>query len=261
MALTYSRFMYGFEIFSSGASQNNKLDFVDNGTTYAATINAGVYTPAELAAEVQSQMRTANTGNNNNTCTFSFSTQKFTIGGTATFSLLWNSGANAGSDISGMLGFDESADDTAATSYTSDSAVGGTHSEASSWTMAEPNHPSNSPVTAEADGTTATRLSRDVRAFQNRSDGGKIETVYVDTLKLVQIGFNQLSTSEVANFEGLIAWAEQGKRFTWQPDSTSTNALRLVMNDPRQINSQFTWPTRDEVDFGTLSFIEQLSRT
>ena len=259
MALTYSRFMYGWEVFTTGASQNNKLDFVDNGTTYVATLDEGVYTPAEYAAEVQLQMR-AITGNSNQTCTFSFSTYKFTLGGTATFSLLWNSGANSSETCAGLLGFDESADDTGATSYTSDGAVGATHSDMSAWTMAEPNVPGTAPVTAAADGSAAALLERQVRAFQNRTDGNKVETVYISTTKLVQIGFRALTASEQTNMEALLDWVEQGRRFNWQPDSTSTNALRLVMNDPRQVTPTFTWATRVETDYGILAFIEQLSR-
>lgn len=260
MALTYSRFLYGWETFATGASQNNILDFVDNGTTYAATIPEGVYTPAEFAAEVQSQMR-SETGNSNQTCTFSFSTQKFTLGGTATFQLLWSSGANATETCAGLLGFDESADDTGATSYTSDSAVGDTHSDMSIWTMAEPNVPGTAPVTAAADGSAASLLERQIRAFQNRTDGMKVETVYIDTAKAVQIGFRALTSAEQTNMEAFLDWIQEGKRFNWQPDKDSTNALRLVMIDPRQITPQFTWQTRSEVDYGVLGFIEQLSRT
>lgn len=256
MALTYSQFLYGWEI---TAGSNDKLDWVDTGSTYATTLDAGVYLPAELAAHIQTQMRADGTGTE--TCTFSFSTLKFTFGGTATFSLLWNTGANAGQTPGALLGFDETADDTGATSYASDSAVGTSPSTASLWTMAEPNVPGTAPVTAAADGSAASLLARDVRAFQSRSDGGKIETVYVDTLKSVTIGFRALSSAEQTNMEAFLDWVEQGKRFNWQPDSSQTNALRLVLANPGRVTPQFTWQTRSETDYGILEFIEQLSRT
>lgn len=261
MALTVSKFIYGFEVFSSGDSQNNKLDFIDNGMTFAATIPAGVYTPAELAAAVQTAMRTANTDNNDNTCTYSFSTDKFTLTGTATFSLLWSSGANAGDDISGMLGFDESGDNTSATTYTSDSAVGGTHSEASTWTMQLPHIPATTPYTANADGTAASGpMQREVVAAHHVTDGGLDESLYTTTRKYVELGFDELDTTDQAAMESFLDWVEQGKRFNWLPDSTSTEALRLVL-PPASARPVFSYMTASEVSYGTLRFLESLSRT
>ena len=254
MALTYSRFMYGWEVTTS----TNGLKFVDNGTTYTASIALGVYTPAEYAAAVQTAMRTANTDNNNNTCTFSFSTRKFTLGGTSTFQLLWT---DAATTCPGFLGFDESADDTGATSYTSDGEVGATHSDMTAWVMTLPNVPGHSPVTAAADGSTATRLGREVVATQNITDGGKDETIYIDTRRTVEIGFDALDTSEQTNMEALLDWIEQGYRFNWQPDKDSTNALRLVWRNPGGTRPGFTWNTASEVSYGTLTFLQSLSRT
>ena len=259
MALVKSRFTWGFEI---TAGTNDKLDFIDNGQAEDnATIPAGVYCPAELAAAIQTAMRTANSGNNNNTCTYSFTTRKFTFGGTSTFSLLWNTGANS-TDCSGMVGFDSSADDTGSTSYTSDSAVDDTHSEAFTWSMALPHIESHTPITAAADGTKATGTIRDPRGFQHVTDGGKDENIHIVTIKSVTIDFNALSTSEQVNMELLLDWLEQGRRFNWQPDTTSNNALRLVWKRRVGLQAPTPWRlTASEVSYGTLEFLETLSRT
>lgn len=256
MALTYSQFVYGFEV-TEGT--NDKLDWVDTGSTFATTLDAGIYTAAELAAHIQTQMQADGTGTE--TCTFSFSTLKFTFGGTATFSLLWNSGANTGQTPGAILGFDETADDTGATSYSSNSAVGTSPSTAGLWTMAEPNMEGNTPVTAAADGSSASLLQREIRASQNITDGGKLETIYFHTIKRVQIGFQALTSAEQTKMESFLDWIEQGKRFNWQPDKDSTNALRLVLQNPTAINNEFTWLTRSEASYGVLSFYQQLSRT
>ena len=86
MPIAYSQYLWGFEVVDSG-TPNNKLDFIDNGATYQATLTAGVYTPDELALHIRDAMRLANTENNNNNCTFSYTTLQFTLTGTATFTL------------------------------------------------------------------------------------------------------------------------------------------------------------------------------
>ena len=255
MALQYSQFVYGFEII---AGTNDKLDWVDTGSTYETTLEAGVYLAAELAAHIQTQMQADGTGTE--TCTFSFSTLKFTLGGTATFSLLWNTGTNAGQTPGGILGFDETADDTGATSYTSDAAVGTSPSTANLWTAAEPNVNAVSPVTAQTDGTAALLLQRRVLANQNVTDGGFVETNYINTRKVVQIEFRELTSAEQTKMETLADWIEAGKRINWQPDKTSTNALRLVLLNPGDINNTLDWLTRSEASYGVLTFLEQLTR-
>ena len=260
MALSYSQWVWGFEVFDSGANQNNKLDFKDNATTYqggtAATLNAGVYTADEFAAELQRAMRAA-TGNSNQTCTFDFSALKFTISGTATFQLLFGTGSDASTDCNGLLGFN-AADKTGATSYQSDAVVGTAPSTAFLWTAAEP-LVSNSPVAAQAAGTAAQLTQRSMRMIQNISDGMTCESIYFGTMKSVRVTFSALLSSEQTNMEKFLDWVSQGKRFTWQPDKTSTNAMKLVLANPGQVADAYEWLTRPEVSYGTLTFYEQLS--
>ncbi len=106
------------------AGTNDKLDFTEGTTGDAtATITAGKYaTGAALATEIQTQMNSAAT-DNTYTCTYSTSTHKFTIArdtGSDTIGLEWSTGSNAATTIGDDIGFDTSADDTGATSYTSD---------------------------------------------------------------------------------------------------------------------------------------------
>lgn len=263
MSLTYPRLMWGWAVTTS----TNKLDFVDNGTTYAATLRLGNYEPAEFAAEVQRAMRDANTNNDNNTCTFSYSTQKFTLTGTSTFSLLFDSGANRASSCGNLLGFTigdgvgTGDDETGATTYTSEAVVGTSPSTAKLWDPADP-VANTTPVSAAADGTTATLLQRDAKVIQNRADGGKRETIYFSTDKMLRLHFRWITSgTEQTNMEAFLDWILQGRRFSYQPDKTSTNALRLLLVEPYNMANVFSWQTRDEIDWPEMTFVEALSRT
>lgn len=106
---------------------DTKLDFTDDDGTWAATVTAKTYKdPHDLAAALQTAMRTANPGETA-TVTYSNTTGKFTIKTTGTvLSLLWNTGTNAANTIGDKIGFSTAADDTgtaATTGYTSDNAV------------------------------------------------------------------------------------------------------------------------------------------
>lgn len=256
MALTLPRFIWGFSVTSS----NNRLDFKDAGTTYAATLSVGDYLPTEFAAEVQRAMRAA-TGNSNQTCTFSFTTRKFTLAGTAVFQLLFGTGTNAASDCNGLLGFAAS-DETGAATYTSDDAIGSGSSTAYTWAPADPVS-TVTPGTAATDGTTATLTGRAPFVVSNRSDGGKRENIYFSTDKVYAFQFKWVTTgAEQTSMESFLDWVERGRRFNMQPDATSTNALRLVVIDPNGMaRSAFSWFTRQEIDYPELVCVESLSRT
>ena len=110
---------------------NDSLDFTEGTTGDAtATITAGTYaTGADLAAAIQTAMNAAAT-DNTYSVSYDGSTKKFTIAratGSDTFGLEWSTGASANAGKQGScaldLGFDDSADDTGATTYTSDTAT------------------------------------------------------------------------------------------------------------------------------------------
>lgn len=269
MALLLSQFIWGFEVFDSGSNRNNRLAFTRDATTYdgdatnpAATMKAGVYTPDELAAEVQRAMR-ERTNTTDLTCTFNYSTMKFSvvIASPGNLSLLF-AGTVAATDCNGLLGFDATNHNTDGLNngdtWVSDAAVGTAPSTASVWSMAEP-LVYTSPVIAQAIGSEALLTQRTVIAKQHVSDGMLVESIYFGTLKKVQIGFKALSGTERTSMENFLNWAAQLKRFTWQPDKTSINGLKLVLANPKEIADAFEWLTRAEVSYGTLTFYEQLS--
>ena len=267
MATVLGRWLFGWRVVPS----NQYIDFTtqtDPGSTdtHAAVLRLGDYTAAQFAAEVQRAMR-AETGTTDIDVSFSFSTRQFTIAidSPANMSLLWNTGTNAANGAHGLLGFDESGDDTTdntddGDSYTSDSAVAGTHSDVFTWAPTEP-AVSFSPVTAAADGSAASKLQRRIRAVQQETDGGLRETVHFSTDKIFRIHYRYLSTSEQTNMESLLDWLVTGAPVNFQPDTSSTNALRLVLVNTMEIANAFSWPTRSEVDFPELVFAEQLERT
>jgi hypothetical protein len=102
---------------------NDMLDWLENdGTdhTYATTLTAGDYTPADLATHIQTLMRTA--GDSNTTVTWDSTTKKFTIANStlSALTLEWSTGANDSENCGQALGFDITADDSGSLSYTGD---------------------------------------------------------------------------------------------------------------------------------------------
>ena len=122
----YDAYKYDYEAINDVIiinSRNNKIDFTANGTTYAATITPGSYSPTTLCTEIDTRMTAASS--QSYTVTFDSITRKFTIvqGGTS-FTLLFSTGANVGVSASGVLGFDVELQ-TGALTYTSTYALSG----------------------------------------------------------------------------------------------------------------------------------------
>lgn len=107
---------------------NNKVDFVDSGGTKVATLDTSNFTTGTaMAAELTTKMTAASA--DTITVTYSGVTNKFTLSSSGgTFSLLWNTGANAVFNVGADIGFDTSADDTGLTAYTADFASYGSRS-------------------------------------------------------------------------------------------------------------------------------------
>ncbi len=96
-----------------------KIDFKESGggAELHATVTAGTYTPDTLETEIKTQLEAA--GAETYTVTFSTSTGLWTIStGGAYLSILWSTGVNTATSIGSIIGFDTTADDTGATSYT-----------------------------------------------------------------------------------------------------------------------------------------------
>jgi hypothetical protein len=100
------------------------LDFTDDQGTVAAIVTAKTYKdPHELADAIAAAMNALTT--ETITCVYSNTTGKFTIATStsAVLSLLWNTGGNTANTIGDAIGFTVAADDTGATTYTSDDAI------------------------------------------------------------------------------------------------------------------------------------------
>lgn len=131
------------------------IDWTDDQGTAAAAITAGWYkSPHAVASALQTAIdaQTSETI----TVTYSDTTGKYTIATStsAVLSLLWNTGTNTANSIGDAIGFSLAANDTGATTYTSDNAI----------TLASPQTPSydgSAPLAAKnnelfiSDGTTA----------------------------------------------------------------------------------------------------------
>lgn len=104
-------------------STTKYLDFTDDAGTWAISVPEGYYkTPIELADAIESAMNNIST--EDFSVTYSSVTGKFTISTStsAVLSLLWFTGTNAANTIGTKIGFVVSANDTGATTYTSDNA-------------------------------------------------------------------------------------------------------------------------------------------
>lgn len=114
----------GWGNFVITAGTNDRIDFEETiATPLVATLTAGTYDADTLATEIKTRLDAA--GASTYTVTYSDSTNKFTItsdglGGGGIFTLLWNSGANKARSVAGTIGFDDSADDNGALTYTAD---------------------------------------------------------------------------------------------------------------------------------------------
>ena len=107
------RFQPMWVVMSSGAHQNNKLDFDEGAGELNAAITTGTYKDTEMCTAIQGAMNTAGSANTY-TCTYDVGTGKFTIkGDTVVYTIKWNTGANASTSVGADIGADVSADQTA----------------------------------------------------------------------------------------------------------------------------------------------------
>ena len=114
-------FLVFSDVITIEADINNKLDWIEGVTTKVATLTASTtYTPTTLAAHIQTIMRAQ--GDADTTCVYNSTTRKITIANSTleTFTLKWSTGANADTTCGQTLGFDISADDSGALTYTAD---------------------------------------------------------------------------------------------------------------------------------------------
>lgn len=114
-------YIAGYDEFVVVTGENDALDFNEDGSTELnATLSAGTYTADDLATEIDTQL-TATGGVTTYTVAFNPITAKFTLtqdtGGT--FELMWN-GSNTATSCGDLIGFDITAEDNSALTYTSD---------------------------------------------------------------------------------------------------------------------------------------------
>ena len=96
------------------------IDFDEGGAELTTTLTVGSYNGQTLATEVKTRLDAAG---GTYTVTYAEATGKFTIARAAgNFTLRWQSGTNTANNAAGVLGFDKTADDTGADTYTANYA-------------------------------------------------------------------------------------------------------------------------------------------
>lgn len=154
------------------------IDFTDDAGTYAASITAQTYKdPYKLREAIESAMNAL--ASDAITVSYDDTTGKYTIAsdGAVTFSLLWNTGANAANTIGDKIGFNTAADDTGAFTYTSDNAI----SKASPYA---PSFDSANPLVAKSNEVLLGSDTDDVACFQANTVNVTIANTKSDILSV-----------------------------------------------------------------------------
>ena len=101
---------------------NDSIDFKESGggPELTATLAAGVYILSDLITHIKTKMEAI--GSNTYTITYDYTTGKFNIAGETFLSLLWSTGTNTSKSTGRLLGYNTSADDTAAITYLADNS-------------------------------------------------------------------------------------------------------------------------------------------
>lgn len=99
----------------------HQIQFNEGASDLTASLTEGSYNGVTLAAALESALDDA--GTNTYTVTYSETSHKFTIEADASFDILWSTGNSATTELGNILGFDTSADDEDAVTYTSDEPV------------------------------------------------------------------------------------------------------------------------------------------
>ena len=124
-------------------STTDTLDFTDDdGTFQVAIANKYYKDPNDVAQALQDAMNASGTTETHSVVYNNRGADqgKFTISSStsAVLSLLWNTGAGAANTIAGKIGFDNAADDTGATTYTSDNIQDWSTPQSASFDDADP---------------------------------------------------------------------------------------------------------------------------
>lgn len=141
-------------------SSTKYLDFDEGGSELSAQVTAKFYKdPHQLADALQTAMNDLATASI--TVTYSDTTGKYTITSDgATFNLLWSTGTNTANTIGTKIGFAVAADDSGATTYTSDNALDYAAPQTPSYDSAVPLVAKNNEVLfGESDDTTCVEAS------------------------------------------------------------------------------------------------------
>ena len=119
------------------------LDFTDDDGTFAVSVSEGYYKDPNDVAEALAAAMNASGTTETHSVVFEnrgASVSKFIITNEtgATLDLEWNTGTNAANSIGPKLGFSVAADDTGATTYTSDNALDYSSPQSASFDSADP---------------------------------------------------------------------------------------------------------------------------
>jgi len=260
MSVTTPRLTWGFHVDSTNC--DIPFDSTASAGNRTGTMRYGTYTAEELATEAARAMNAGLAGRAF-TCVYSVTDRKFTFDdGTTAFTLEWS--RLTSSNAAGLFGFDEVDTASSAAGHTSTDTAGvaaGFFKTAGvyAWAPTDPIH-ANSPHAASGAGTAGTLLQRMPFTQQFRSDGGLRESIYFSTDKLVRLQWRWLTGDERTYMEAFLDWAVRGRRFMYQPSTSSTNYLVLMLRDPGEIAGVHEELTLANISYPELTFVEAVDR-
>ena len=202
---------------------NNVIDFTETNLDGSVTdeisiqITTGDYTDLNaVAADIQTALRDASPNKVDYTVTYDFTSGSFMIKGSdqdiTGFDLLWKSGDNAADSAAGMLGFDQTSDDSVRFSE-SDTEIVNLVIDAS-------NNKIDFKETILKDGSTvSTSLTASLRA--------KTYTSYADLASQVEISLEAESKQNGNGIDYSVSWDDDTKKFTIKENGTKLEEFNL----------------------------------
>lgn len=220
MIQTRSSFYY---IQDSIDSENLWLDFDEGTGEISAQVQAGSYTPTNLASAVQDALNDS-ISVNTYAVTFDRETRQFTISANNNFDLLISSGSHAGTNVFSILGF-SGPDLTGTDTYSGDVSVN-----------------EYKPQFYLQDYIDQEDLRRSVQATVNKSASGTIEVVKFGTEKFFEFNIRLITDIDQGvnswvetNLNGLIEarsflrFITEKKDLEFIPDRTDKNTFYTVL--------------------------------
>lgn len=217
-----------FQIYDAGVEQNNNIRIDPAGAVPAQTVilSAGSYDGDDLISEVRGKIQAAFGDATYASSAYSSTTRKYTISrGAGNFDIIWTYSAITAA-LAYTMGYDPSADDTGAATYTSDDAVYSRNSQFAIWRYA------TGIVNVERLMVSGTNLAstEQIKIYLSNINHGGLPTAWA-----------------AASWSGTAATATQSKTndtYIWEPDELGSEYLAIFVDRSANTNQDIQDPLK-----------------